>query len=225
MASGDPIYPASGTAGDGVAYYYNSDYATARAGGGSNRSSDNAGTEYRVGQAKISSNYYCFEVFQRFDTSAIPDDAIITAATLYAYFMMDGSTTDFVIEARAHSGWGTSIGTEDFVPGASLSELTLLASYSTASGVPTNAYTQFSSEDAFLSAINRSGNTDIIISSSRQRGGNQPSGDESVYIWSAEENSAAETRPRLVVTWSAASSASYLPGIMRHYFIPELGGH
>jgi hypothetical protein len=145
--------------------------------------------------------YRCYEAFLSFDTSVIPDDDTITAATLYLYAYADESDTDFVMEARAYD-WGATLSADDWVPGADFSGKTLLASKTTAGGISTEAYTELVSEAALTSAIDKTGNTRFVLCSSRMTNGNSPSGDEWVRIY--ESSAAAGLRPKLVVEHSGA---------------------
>lgn len=77
-------------------------YANARNGTGTLSSS----TTGRAGQYKSGSNYYCYEAYAEFDTSSLPDDAVIKACHLAAYpyatYTADGH---YDIDARLYD-WG-----------------------------------------------------------------------------------------------------------------------
>ena len=140
-------------------------YLTARAGGGNLGVSTGADSIVQ-GQ---SLGYNCFEGFISFDTSSI-GAGTVTAATLSLYAKSDYSVVDFTVYARARD-WGASLTTADWVAGADLSALPLLASVTTA-GLSVAAYTALSSESAFVSNINTSGSTRIILTSARHEAGN-----------------------------------------------------
>ena len=181
---------------DGYIQSVNATYATARSGG--TLTSDNTNTVLAVGQDKAT-NYYCLQSYIYFDTGTpIPDTDTIETATLSLYGYYDGSTTDFVLEARLYTWSGSGLTTADWVAGASLSGKTLLATYATSGGWPTNAYTALVSEAAFVNNINKTGNTEILLDSDRQAAGTTPTGAEYVYPYSADQTGTTSD-PKLVV--------------------------
>lgn len=191
----------AGTA-DGYLSSRDDDYSLARAGTGALLSFNTTATEGYVGQAADGNPgflYQCTEGFLSFDTSSLPDDAVILSVTLSLYGDTDSSTTDFTINARAHD-WGAEITGADWVAGASLPAKTLLATFAT-SGWSVAGYNDFTSEAAFLTAINKNGTTYIILSSSRHEGNNTPSGDEYV-LWETANNSGTSKDPKLVVEYT-----------------------
>ena len=190
---------------DGYLSSRDDDYSLARAGTGASLASSPTASEGYVGQAADGAPgflYQCTEGFLSFDTSSIPDDAAILSVTLSLYGDTDSSTTDFTINARAHD-WGAGITTADWVAGASLSAKTLLATFAT-SGWSVAGYNDFTSEAAFLTAINKTGTTYIILSSSRHEGNNTPSGDEYVQ-WETANNTGTSKDPKLTVVYSEAA--------------------
>lgn len=177
-------------------------YSTARSSGGSKVA---AATEVylQVGQNYIGGfGYYLYETFLSFDTSTIPDSAIISSVTLSLHGggYADQSTTDFTIEARTYD-WGASLTTADWVAGADLASNTLLASRST-SGWSTSAYNDFTENGSnFVSAINKTGITRIVICSSRTKDGTAPTGAEYVNF-AANETTGTSNDPKLSVTYA-----------------------
>src|SRR5690606_32148284 len=111
----------------------------------------------------------------------------------------DLSGVDFVVEARQRD-WGASLTTADWVAGASLGGLPLMASLSTNAIGAINAYKTFTSEPAFLTATNlKTGVVYLLLCSSRHRLGNSPSGDE--YVGFSMANTTGTTQdPRLTIT-------------------------
>lgn len=188
-------------AADGYISSRDDDYSLARAGTGASLSSNANATTGYVGQAADGAPgflYQCTEGFLSFDTSSLPDGAIITAVTLSLYGDTDSSDTDFTINARAYD-WGAALATGDWVAGASLSGNTLLATFAT-SGFSTSGYNDFTSEAAFLAAINTTGITYIILSSSRHEGNNTPAGDEYV-LWNTADETGTSKDPKLTITY------------------------
>ncbi|MBN1632285.1 MAG: hypothetical protein JW990_21215 [Thermoleophilia bacterium] len=198
------LYTAAAT--DQFLVSYNSVYATARA--GSNlmllNAFDTGGYYHLIADQEYGGGtYYCIVALLRFDTSGIPDDDVVSSATLALYpqpsYGVQGSPGS--LEAYAVD-LGASFGTEDWVAGADISGLTKLASIAAAS-FTTGAYRSLSSESAFLAAINRTGNTDILLCTSRFRTGDAPATElEGFYFLETEEGSSY--RPRLTVEHAAA---------------------
>jgi hypothetical protein len=182
---------------DGRVSSYDATYATARAGAALN--ADSAGSTMPLGQF---GTYNCYESFISFDTSTIGTDEI-SSATLSLYAYGDNSVTDFTCHARLKD-WGASVTTADWVAGADLSSLPLLASVSTL-GLSTSSYTDFTSESAFLTNINKTGTTGIILSSSRHEAANAPTNNEFVVWYTADQG--GSFRPKLVVVHGAATTA------------------
>lgn len=189
--------------GDGTIESTNATYATARSGSGL--------TTYPSNQTLIIANedfgpsYFCGEACLSFDTSAIGAANIVSAAVLSLVGWDDSSFTDFIIEARAKD-WGASLDTGDWVAGAGLGALTLLATLDTALGVVFEDFNDFTSDAAFASNINTTGTTRLLLNSSRHRLGTTPSGFESVSFYAADEPGTAKD-PRLVVTYAAPGGA------------------
>lgn len=179
---------------DGQIESSNATYATARSGG--TLVANTGGTSVNVGQV---TGYACYEAFLSFDTSTIPDGDIITSVTLSldGTGATDGSDTDFTINARIYN-WGAGLTTADWIAGASLSGNTLVASRST-SGWSASGYNALTSEAAFLTAINKTGVTYLVISSSRHEAGTAPTGNEYVGFATAEASGTTHD-PKLVVT-------------------------
>ena len=179
---------------DGYLQSSNAAYATARSGGGGL-------TAYTTGSIIVGQSfyggatYYIFEGFLGFDTSPIGAGSTVTAATLSLDGQTDNSTTDFTIEAWSRD-WGTAITTADWVAGASLSGLTLVASY--ASSGFTFVYNDFTSEAAFLAAINLTGYTRILLASAKTNANTAPTGDEYITFRAAEASGTSQD-PKLVV--------------------------
>lgn len=106
----------------------------------------------------------------------------ITAATLDGSPYNDVSTQDFTLNAGIYD-YGGSVDTGDFRTRAQLAALTKVASRTTAGGYAS----PFTSLAAFLTAINTTGFTNIILWSDRHEAGIAPTTDEYVrYAISAD---------------------------------------
>lgn len=189
-------------AADGYVRSGDPTYSTARA--GASLETGDAAAFYNLGQTWNGFNYLIYEVFLSFDTSSIPDDAVISAVELSLYGNGDLSDTDFDIEARLYD-WGASVTTADWVAGASLGGYTLLASRST-SGLSVAGYNAFTENGSnFRDNINKTGTTSILLCSSRHRAGNTPTGNEYVTFFSTDETGTTKD-PKLVVTYTTSTT-------------------
>lgn len=182
----------------------NSDtYSTARAGG--TFTVDTAATTFRAGQSHTAGkvpHYNCYEGFLQFDTSAISDSDVVSIITLDLWLTTDGSTTDFTLEARERD-WGASLTSGDYVAGASLSGLTLMASIASSGIGATGAYKTLTSQTAFLTATNlKTGTVFLLMDSDRQVSNTAPGSttiDESLTFSSAD-NTGTTQDPKLTIT-------------------------
>lgn len=143
--------------------------------------------------------YYCTQSGLSFDTSVVGTDDI-SSAVLTLEAAIDYTTTDFIVEARLHTGFTTAA--TCWVAGASLSGLTLLAHHDTTAFTPGVRYNFV--DDALAANINKTGNTQIHLSSSRQRVGNAPSGNEQ-SVW--YDSASGAHRPTLTIVHAAPAVA------------------
>ena len=197
-------------AADGYLESLDGTYSTARAGAG--LSANTTGTLI-VGQEESGGIYGVYESFVNFDTSAITDSDMITAALLELGLSADQSTTDFTCQARTRD-WGATLTTADFVAGASLGALTLLATRATSGIGATGSLKAFTENGSNLrDAINKTGLTSMILCSDRHVAGNTPSGaTQEMVRWYSANEAGTSLDPTLTVTHSvpviAGSQAS-----------------
>lgn len=147
------------------------------------------------------SNYFFNEGFVSFDTSAIPDTATVLSATLS--LRLNGAAvgdTTYTVQARLYD-WGATLTTADYVAGASLSAKTLLATLPVASFV-TTGLAPMTSETAFISNINLTGKTRIILCTDRMVAGTAPTTAEYANFWNTN---GAGYVPTLTVTYTGAT--------------------
>lgn len=186
-------------------------YATARTGGGSlavidNQPSHNDGP----GQTWVSPNYTCFETMFGFDLSGLPSNAIVTAVTPR---ITSNSSVEVapVLEMREYD-WGATLDTADFVSGASVGSLPLVASYDTALGWVQDVEYPFVSQAALLTGVQAAvvagGTYRVMVHSDRFRLGTAPStsagsDDEAPGLYYAEAG--APFMPRLEITYYVPS--------------------
>lgn len=146
--------------------------------------------------------YIVYEGFESFDTSVVGSDTVSAATLTLTAWGNSGSSGD-TLEARAQD-WGVSLTTADWIAGASLSNNTLLASI--AMGWTGEAVKTLTSEAAFVSNINGSGSTRILLSSNQQRLGNVPSGMGLIATWYTADEAGTSKDPKLTVVHAAANA-------------------
>lgn len=170
----------------------NVSYATARSGGevwGIN----NTAKDMWVDQYKAGSYFVCHSGYLDFDTSSIPDTDEISAVTLSLYAIQAYGSPG-ALEVYAYD-WGEELTFADWIAGADVAAMTLLASYSgTWSG---GAYRALTSETAFKAAINKTGVTRLFLCTTNFRTGSAPS-DRDGYTFYATEKGTTY-RPKLVI--------------------------
>lgn len=197
MASPLTVY--SSTAA-GRCYSTNATYLTARS------TATIRSKVFAVGQYWDAANYWCQESFMSFDTSSIPDDATITSATLSLYGIATTAlATNFTIQVKPRA-WDPDGGVPEngpalasWVAGADLAALTTLATFATSGGWSVAAYNVFTSTGDFLSAINKTGDTDLMVCSDRHAAGDTPTNCEFVRGGTFDD---AGKIPRLVVEYT-----------------------
>jgi hypothetical protein len=149
-------------------------YTNARNGSGTISTS----TQPRTGQFRLTVAYYVYEAFLDFDTSVLSGKSIVSA-TLEGYLQAVYIDTAFTAQARLRN-YGASLTTGDWVAGGSLSALTSLATL--ASGDATvSAWNEFT-DVALAANLNTTGNTRILICSSRTVSNSSPSASTSEYF-------------------------------------------
>lgn len=193
-----------GIAGDGWVRSSNAAYATARS-GSSIVAFTPDGNNLAIGQ-DLDGNYYCYESFIGFDTSALGSGATVSAATLSLWLLIDSSTVDWTVQARLQSWSSGGLTTADWVAGASLTQ-TLLATLATSGIGATGAYKDFTSDAAFPGNINKTGNTEMILCASDMVAGTTPAEVRDVFFDDADTAGTTQD-PKLVVTYSAPATVT-----------------
>jgi hypothetical protein len=180
-------------------------YLDARA--GANIMTDSYGY---AGRDVAAGTYYVFDLYASFDTAVVPDDDVITDVVLSLNLEEDGSTTDFTMEARLFD-WGASLTTADWVNGADLAALPLLATLPTAGIGATGAFKDFTSESAFIGAINSTGSTRMLICCAGKRSAT-PNADSEYLKFTPGNDGTEALRPLLTITHAPAPPAPAPPG-------------
>ena len=195
---------ATAPGGEGTVVSPSTVYATARSGGGALGVED----DVRGGQRLLTGTYTCREGFLIFDTSTIPDTDTVSAVVPSLYGVADQSDTDFVSALGTSSYNGGAVVTGDWVAGASLPAS--LATWNSSGYVAD--YNAFTSAGASLnSAINKTGNTALILFSERHRDNTAPTGNEFVRFADADA-AGTTTDPKLAITHAASGTVGPLIG-------------
>jgi hypothetical protein len=196
------------TTNQGWTYGGSTTYATARS-----TVTDAVGSTYGdvvVGQIFSSPTYYVYEALIGFDTSSIPVGSTIVSVVLSLYpdIVQTANGGTWTVDAVAKD-FGASADGSDWVAGANLAALTVLASLTCDATHPaTGAYRNFTSAAAFLTAIVCGGQTRLLLSSSKHNAGTAPTGQERIYFFENVTNK----WPRLVVTYTEPST--FIPRII-----------
>ena len=170
----------------------NVSYATARS-GGAVQNIHNTDDAMLVDQYKSGSDYYCRSGYLDFDTSSIPDTDEISAVTLSLYAINTYGSPG-ALEVYAYD-WGEELTFADWIAGADVAAMTLLASYpGTWSG---GAYRALTSETAFKAAINKTGVTRLFLCTTNFRTGSAPDGKDGYTFYATEKGTTY--RPKLVI--------------------------
>ena len=165
----------------------------------------------KIGQYVSGGNYSCFESFIDFDTQSIPDTDTVSAVAMVLEPYADNSATDFLIQIRVRD-WGTSLTTADWVAGADLSALTLVAQLDTDTNWPVgNDRTMINFGTNFVDNINKTGSTRLILHSERHSLNTTPTGREDVD-YKETETAGTTSDPYVSVTHAGAGGGATEPG-------------
>ena len=159
-----------------------------------------------TGQRLSGTDYTIWDGFLEFDTSSIPDGASIVSATLsMCPSNVSYLGTNFTINAYTGTSWGGgSLTTADYQGSTEWGSLVLAASKST-SGMSAGTRYNFTSELNFLTAINKTGYTRLILISSRTISGTAPTGNEYIYLYDGGDSG---YEPQLTVVYASTPAVS-----------------
>lgn len=189
---------------DGQMRCNNATYLTARSGGGT-FTVDTTNTDQLSGQELFSGQYYCYEYALDFDTSAIPANAIISSAVLSLAAGTKGDGTTSAIHRARLSDWGATLTSADWVPGASLAALPLLA-HIAQTAVATSGYNALT-DDAMAANIVKGGNTRMLMVTDRMEAATVPTTTEFVR-WRTSDTAGTTSDPKLVITYTVPAGSS-----------------
>lgn len=128
-----------------------------------------------IGQTLVASYYSIYRSFLRFDTSSVPDRAIIQSAILSLYGQSDSSATDFLIQIQEWTGASDGLSIADFDDNLTITYDD--GTYNTTSW-NVNSYNNITFGN--ITIINAVGYTDLVIRSSRDITKVTPTGAEYV---------------------------------------------
>lgn len=163
-----------------------------------------------LGQRFVDPAYIIDRLYLYFDTSGIPDNAEVIAATVSLYGSADNSVTDFdiVVTSGMATYPSTPLVTTDFdytfYP-------TNCGSLSTAS-FSAAGYNDITLNSTGEGLINLTGYTKFCVMSSRDIAGTTPTGDEYVQVALADTGGTAND-PKLVVTYQTAAKSVTATGV------------
>jgi hypothetical protein len=163
---------------------YNADYNTAH--DAENATMDYTGSLW-IGQDYWNSNYFVERVFLYIDTSAIPDGAVITSASLHLYGEGDDSDSDFSLvivngqPTYPHDPYELSdYDIDNYVTSPNGGELST-------TGFVVDGYNTIEFSETGLGSINKTGTTKLGIFSSKDISGTAPFEMEYVSIGSSAD--------------------------------------
>jgi len=196
------------SSGDGMIQGWDENYSTARS---TSYDFDITSTYHRVGQWRqivglFPDQYWIRRIFFKFDTSSIPDTAIITSVKLRLTAQADSSSTDFDIQI-VKQDWSSQdpivSGTREAVYDGCLSGTADDNIWRNTSGMSLN--TPYESGELDTTWVNKTGNTYYSLRSSRDYSNTSPSAsaseNESITIYTSEI-ATSTYRPYLVVEYT-----------------------
>lgn len=154
-----------------------------------------------LGQNFGGSSYTVRRISVFFDTSGLPDDAIIDTATPKLYGSVDGSTTDFNLQVQ--SGMPTYPHDPPVVGDYYYTHYSDNGGTFNTSGFSTSSYNEVALNATGKSWINKTGTTKFMLRSDRDVGNITPTGNEYIYFWSYEKGDGYW--PQLVIVYHAPS--------------------
>jgi len=191
-----PAVPFDATTSDGWIENSSGLYVTARnASGGSVSAS---AMIFYVGQKFDPMGYFIYKGFTFFNTSAIPDDATITSATLSLYGEVDASDQDFflIIQNGQPASPHDPLQSDDYYHGNYSGNGGSLNT----TGFSSSGYNNITLNSTGRSWINKTGMTKLCLRSSRDINSIAPTINEYVRIYTSEQGSGY--KPKLIVVYT-----------------------
>ena len=164
----------------------------------------NSALNLALGQVKSGDFYDIYRSTLYFDTSNIPDDAIIISATLKLYGYQDYSYTDFDIVIQ--NGQPTYPHDPAVVADYNLSLYSGDGGSLSTNGFTVSGYNSIELSETGLTWINPTGTTKFMLRSSRDISATTPTGTEFVYLHSSEQGTTYG--PKLEIVYLSAPSVN-----------------
>lgn len=189
----DPDF--TGNTGDAYVYSYSTDYATARSTAYAHYSNVVYGY---AGQYKYGADYYVYRSILKFDTSSIPDAATITGVTM-RQTVYDDSPVDFDIQIVKcnWSAWDPISASNRTNCFQCVRDAALDAVWQNTIGLVVG--TEYTSQALDTAWVSKTGFTYYGLRSSRDASATEPTGEERLAVYSADDSS---HKPVLVVLYS-----------------------
>jgi hypothetical protein len=175
-------------------------YATARAGAGLSVNTTSTTTSF--GQNFTTPNYVLRQVFLGFDTSSIPDTDTIDSVVLSLSGTIDPGDNNDDPEARIFD-WGTTVETTDWRDGTAYNALTRVATRDNSITWSVVGYNDFASDGTFITNINTTGFTRLVVCTAEFAAAGAPLIDERFGLFMADQADTTND-PKLVVNHTAA---------------------
>lgn len=155
------------------------------------------GTSLTIGQEFDGANYNGHQTGLPFDTSALGAGAVISAAALSLWGVIDNSVTDFIANVYADD-FGATLDTTDWRTTFG----TVVATLNT-SGFGAGFYSTFTESGSNLrAAVNKTGTTRLMVISNRLAAATNPTDAELITVRSANQTGTTND-PKLVITYTA----------------------
>jgi hypothetical protein len=201
----DPTNTYYTSASDGyTGYGGSSTYSTVHDADGSAASYNSSGNVLEIGQLDAFTgpdSYWLYRSYVYFDTSALPDTANITAATLSLYGNYDSSSQDFnmvVSNGQPNYPHDPLIGNDYYYADYSGNGGQL-----TTGGFSTVGYNAITLTSTGIGWISTTGTTKFAILSSRDISSTPPAYGTPEYVWVYAYEQGVGYRPKLDITYSA----------------------
>jgi len=185
------------TASDGHLIAWNSSYSVAHDAPDASGVQD-ADTRVLVGQQVSLGSPAIYRGALFFDTSSLPDTAVITSATLSLYGRSNGSQTDFNITVVDGSLLNDPLVAGDY---GDLRTQTISGGAFDTAGFSTSGYNDIQLNAAGMGWISKTVMTKFGLRSSRDINANEPSFTETEYVSFHSNESGGDLGPMLVVSY------------------------
>jgi len=195
----DPTLTQESGSGDGFVSGNDATYATAR----STSTAFNTTAGVTIGQW---TGFTIYRAFVSFDTSSIPDSAVISQVNMILTCATDESTTDFDVQI-VKQDWSAqdpiAAGNREAAYDNCLAGTADSSIWRNTSGLVVN--TQYTSGNLSTAWVSKTGSTYYSLRSSLDFAGTEPATNDRVQL-GAQENATASYRPQLVVVYTVPSA-------------------